>query len=839
MSNKKNGRFAAVGCLPKAILIGFLLDSLPAEANEIRFNTDVMDVKDRGNIDFAQFSRRGFILPGSYQMSIMINRHELPEQNIDFYPLDDNPEDSQACLTHSDVVAFAIKPNLLDRLTWWHRGECLDISSIAGMEVRGDLGQGVLTVKIPQNWLEFQTADWDPPSRWDDGIAGVLLDYNLNMQAAEQHRYATQSYAISGNGVTGANLDAWRLRAEWQGRYDEKKPGGEGRQYEVDWSRYYAWRALPSLRARLTLGEDNLDSAIFDSFRFTGASLNSDDSMLPPDLRGYAAEVTGVARTNALVVISQQNRILYETQVPAGPFRIQEISDAVAGKLDVRVEEQDGSIQHFQTDTAAIPFLTRPGMVRYKLATGRPSLFTHHFTDPLFTSAEISWGIANGWSAYGGSILGGEYQAVSAGIGRDLSVLGALSVDSTLSRAYVSDDYSLSGESLRLNYSKRFESSASQLSFAGYRFSDRDFMTMSDYLLAKHENLLNPHGKQLYTLTFKQQLMRWKLDAYLNYSHQSYWNRPHSERYDLTLARVFDLTGWKNISVSLAVYRNKFSDRADDGGWISFALPWGAKSTLSSNLSRNNQQFEQSVGYFSNIDEQRNYQLSVGNTPQGGAIGGFYNHVGNSAQLNASAGYQPGQYRSVGLSAQGGATLTAEGGAWHRVSASGGTRLLVDVDGIADVPIRGYGSPVRSNTFGKAVLTDMHSYYRNRVRIDVEALPDDIEATRSVVQATLTEGAIGYRKFNVIAGQKAMVNIRLDKGDFPPFGALLRNEKLQQTGMVSDEGNAWLSGVRPGARMSVEWANSVQCYIQIPHSLSDQPLSALSLPCRRWQGGAG
>ncbi|PCO16524.1 hypothetical protein CQA18_27715, partial [Enterobacter hormaechei] len=38
---------------------------------------------------------------------------------------------------------------------------------------------------------------------------------------------------------------------------------------------------------------------------------------------------------------------------------------------------------------------------------------------------------------------------------------------------------------------------------------------------------------------------------------------------------------------------------------------------------------------------------------------------------------------------------------------------------------------------------------------------DEAEATQSVVQATLTEGAIGYRRFNVISGQKAMAVIRL------------------------------------------------------------------------------
>ncbi|MFT2603900.1 fimbria/pilus outer membrane usher protein, partial [Escherichia coli] len=84
-------------------------------------------------------------------------------------------------------------------------------------------------------------------------------------------------------------------------------------------------------------------------------SLISDDNMLPPNLRGYAPEVTGIAKTNAKVIISQQGRVLYETSVASGPFRIQDINEAVSGELNVRVEEQDGGVQEFVVNTANIP----------------------------------------------------------------------------------------------------------------------------------------------------------------------------------------------------------------------------------------------------------------------------------------------------------------------------------------------------------------------------------------------------------------------------------------------------------------------------------------------------
>ena len=42
--------------------------------------------------------------------------------------------------------------------------------------------------------------------------------------------------------------------------------------------------------------------------------------MLPPDLRGYAPQITGVAQTNAKVNVSQNNRIIYQENVPPGPI---------------------------------------------------------------------------------------------------------------------------------------------------------------------------------------------------------------------------------------------------------------------------------------------------------------------------------------------------------------------------------------------------------------------------------------------------------------------------------------------------------------------------------------
>lgn len=801
-------------------------------ADNIEFNIDVLDVKDRSNIDLSQFSQRDYIMPGSYVMSVHINQQIIPEQSIIFYSPDENPKLSLPCISPELAEQVGFKEEIVNQFSWWHEQQCLDLAKIKGVEARGDLSASRLYLSIPQAYLEYRTENWDPPSAWDHGITGMLFDYNVSSQLT-MRKGAEKSYTTSGNGIVGANIGAWRLRADWQAQSERQVNSMSEGKPQLEWSRYYLYRAMPSLGAKLTLGEDFLNSDLFDSFRFTGASLHSDDNMLPPNLRGYAPEVIGIARTNARVIISQQDRVLYETQVAAGPFRIQDISDSVSGKLDVRVEERDGSVQTFQINTATIPYLSRPGSVRYKMALGKPSDWYHHTTGATFATAEFSWGVSNGWSLYGGGITGGDYNALSLGVGRDLMLFGALSFDITESRAQFPQQEVLTGSSYRLSYSKNFEQYDSQVTFAGYRFSERDFMTMGEFLAAreKNENVRLGSNKEMYTVRLNKQLRSLDVSTFFDYSHQTYWDQPTNDRYSFSLSRYFNWGKISNLNLSLSAYKNKTNNINDNGLYLSLSMPLGENGTISLNSSNGSGANSQSVNYYNQIDSHNNYQISSGHSQQGGMFGGYFSHSGNSAEINTNASYQENQFSSLGLSLQGGITVTAKGAALHRASTQGGTRLMIDTDGVAGVPVRGYGATINTNTFGKAVITDVNSYYRNSASIDLDNLADNVEATNSVAQATLTEGAIGYRQFKVIAGEKMMAIIRLADGSAPPFGATVINESQQETGIVSDEGSIYLTGINSGEKMTVTWSGREQCNITLPKILPSMTQSNLLLPC--------
>lgn len=810
-------------------------DNALVAAGDTEFNTDVMDVADRANVDVSHFARAGYVMPGDYPLTLNVNGAEVREVTVTFAAPANDPHGSEPCLMEEMVPLFGLKDEEIKKLLWKREGshQCLDITSLPGMTASGDLATGSLRVSLPQAYLEYSSPDWDPPSRWDDGVGGLLLDYNLTatQQFSKQNGDST---SLSANGTAGANFGPWRMRADWQAqRYTTKGFSNQSMQ----WNRYYLYRALPGLGAKLTIGETDLDSGLFDSFRFAGASLVTDDSMLPPNLQGYAPEVTGVARTNAKVVISQQGRIIYQTQVAPGPFRIQELSQATSGTLDVRVEEADGHVQTFTVDTAEIPYLTRPGMVRYKVATGRPTDWKHRIQGDPFTTGEFSWGVTNGWSLFGGLMAAKQYAALAVGIGRDLLALGAISFDVTESRATLPNAEEKLGRSYRLSYSKRFEKIGGQVTFAGYRFSEKGFMSMSDYLETRFHDqewgMTRGRQKELYTITASKSFSDLKMNIYGNYSHRTYWDRPVQDRYSMTLSKYMDIGDWKNISLSLTGYRSESWGVRDDGVYVNINVPWGNNSSLNySGQTSRNGGTTQSAGWYDSIDANNSYSVQAGTTSKNRTTAnGYLSHSGDMAQGSLSASYSEGSYSSLGLSVQGGATATRYGAALHPSGVNGGTRLMIDTGGVADVPLKNGGAVQKTNMFGKAVIAGMGNYWRTGAGVDVDTLADDMEVSHPFTELTMTEGAIGYRKMDIMQGRKMMAVMKFADGSSPAFGSVVWRD-AHQTGVVGDNGSVWLSGVKPGVQMEVRENEVSICRVIIPQRLPvEGSESSLLLTC--------
>ncbi|EOI7707127.1 FimD/PapC C-terminal domain-containing protein [Providencia vermicola] len=111
-------------------------------------------------------------------------------------------------------------------------------------------------------------------------------------------------------------------------------------------------------------------------------------------------------------------------------------------------------------------------------------------------------------------------------------------------------------------------------------------------------------------------------------------------------------------------------------------------------------------------------------------------------------------------------------------------------------------------------------------------MPDNAEAVQSTQYATLTEGAIGYRKFNVIEGQKILATITLADNSYPPFGASVTNKSNKEVGIVSDKGFVYLAGINPLESLDVLWGDDTRCHIQLPEKIDGTMANVMLLPCK-------
>jgi len=237
------------------ILTGLFIHSATVYADDLQFNTELLDISDKKNIESGLFSKPGYIMPGTYSFKISLNNQYLIERKVTFVPSKSDASITEACLTEDIVTKFALTKEFQKKLQWDPETNCLIHESIVGMTVKGNLPKAIIAINIPQAYLEYRSDIWNPPALWSEGINGVILDYNIAANSIFDHRSGgNNSTFASANGATGVNIGAWRLRADWQASYQHIENQNSQNQQNFNWNRFYAYRALPNLKSQLVLG---------------------------------------------------------------------------------------------------------------------------------------------------------------------------------------------------------------------------------------------------------------------------------------------------------------------------------------------------------------------------------------------------------------------------------------------------------------------------------------------------------------------------------------------------------------------------------------------------------
>ncbi|CAH6661394.1 fimbria/pilus outer membrane usher protein [Pseudocitrobacter vendiensis] len=795
--------------------------------HSVEFNLNALDKSMRDSVDISLLKEKAAIAPGNYFVSVAVNKNLISAGQELSWKAKDNAV--TVCIPVELADQLGLKENIRAALTL-DKG-CVDFSNHPTIQFSLDSANQRLDITIPQALLSWKSDNWMPPSSWDAGVAGLLLDYNLFASTYRpHHREHTEN--INAYGTAGLNAGAWRLRSDYQ---ISQNHNGESSQTTRGLSRTYLFRPLPALGARLTLGETDFSSSIFDAFAYNGAALASDDRMLPWELRGYAPQISGIAQTNATVTVSHAGRVIYQTKVAPGPFIISDLNQSVQGTLDVKVTEEDGRVNSFQVSAASTPFLTREGQVRYKLAAGRarPDI-SHHVVDDTFISSEASWGMLSNTSVYGGVLAAGsDYRSVALGIGQNMLWLGALSFDATHASSTFEDGHTEKGLSYRLNYSKRVDATDSQISLAAYRFSEREFHSYANFIAHQYNDADTQDEKQTISLSFNQPITPLNLNLYVSALRQKWWDGDSSTTASITAGYNFDLGKWKGLTLSTSWSSTRYEESGTDNQlYVSLSIPFGYSRRLNYDM-RNSATTSNMLSWSDASNPRNTWGVSAGvetDKPDNGSqFRGNLQHLTSLGDLQLAGSYAASDYSSLSASWNGSITATRHGLAMHRRSFGNEPRIMIDTDGVSDVPVQGDFN--RTNLLGYAVVPMAGSYQPTSIAVNMNQLPDGVTVNESITREAWTEGAIGYKTVASRAGSDVSVILRTADGGYPPLGAVIQqSEGNVDVGMVSEEGHAWLGGIKGNQQFSVIWGKNQRCSLSLPDDLSVLKQHTI-LPC--------
>ncbi|WP_168191914.1 fimbria/pilus outer membrane usher protein [Chromobacterium phragmitis] len=761
----------------------------PGFAHAVEFNDAFLQLGPDNSVNLEQFEKAGYIVPGRYIVDIYLNQRFLQQMELDFRP-DGSEQEVRPCLPPDLVRQLGLRASIL----WPQDSQCVDLAAVSQAKVRYSKSSGKLDIQIPQAELAFRDEDYAPPETWNDGIPAAMLDYRLFYQKTDNGLGSSTS-KVTSYGVAGANLGPWRFRSNYQ--YDDSIQNGS----KLSWNSTQVYRDLRGLQARLALGEVFKTSDIFDAFSMRGATLSSDDRMIPQSLRGYAPQINGIAKTNAKVTVRNQGRVLYTTNVPPGPFSIRDLGSTAQGQLEVTVEEADGSKQSFTVNTSSVPFLTRSGMLRYKAGIGQADM-ANSSKRPNIATAEASYGLSDTLSVYSGFIASADYRSLALGVAQDMGSFGALSADVTQASAHMLDGKDYSGKSYRLNYAKKLESIDADLRLFNYRFSEQTYRSLSQYLNSQNGSYAN-NDKQRLGLTASKAFGRTTM--FVSAERATYWNNTPTQRVDLSLNRDMDLGPLRNVSVNLSLQSLRDQSGNKIGTSLSFSVPLENSRRINYNVQNSAGNTNHLLSYSDNSRQNHSYNVSVSANTQDAKpqLSGDYHYAGSALLADLSASKQQGGYSSLsaGLASS---LLVHAGGVSMSTASTGETRLLVDTGGVSGVPV--YGAPAATDRNGYAVLTGVSPYQGQDVRLDADNMPDTVEASAAVRRVVLTEGAVGKSEFPVKVGRKALLQVRLPDGKTPPLGATVTDLTTKHSiGMVGDNGLTFVSGLNASAAMEISW----------------------------------
>lgn len=798
-------------------------------------------------------------LPGVYRVGISLNQRFVEQRDIRFVRVTSGAQHSDTglfpCLDADFFRSQGVAAEVLAKRTDADPTCLLFDQGLAGVSYDYDFNQQTLAIEVPQAYLgeiPFEVRR----RQWSNGERVAFTHYSLSGSSVQAETGRRQDQFASFR--SGLNAGAWRLRnfSTWR-----KGTDTPGRWESLE---TYAQRDLGNMMAMATVGDAATEGDLFDAIPYRGVGIASDLDMLPDQARGFAPVIRGIANGRSRVIIRQRGYVIHEQWVPSGPFALTDLYPTASnGDIEVTVESGDGQVQVYTQSFSSVPYMLREGQQTYSLYAGRyrPSSDVGQDT-PTFLQGTLRRGLAQGTTVFAGTLLSDGYSAGLVGVAHDFAGFGAVSVDVTHARAaeVLPDKPTQSGQSLRFRYSKSLEVTNTTFSLVGYRYSTSGYYAFAEALDSRaNAQVAQPYrqpGDLPPAASYRSGHMKSNLNAnvsqqlgsygsmYATLSKTAYWG---SNTADTSLQMGYNFSaGDISYSLGAGVIQGQTPDR---NLTLSISMPLGGSgnrrlSATTSRSSRGNASHMATLSGNALQDDVLAYsagvtqRVSADQRTTGGAFAAQY----DAANATFHGGYnQAGGNRQLDLGVEG--AVVAYDSQLIFAQPLGETNVIVAAPGAANVSLTN-NRGVRTNGNGYTVVPSAMPYRKNRVSLDTQTIPQNVDIQQLVQEVTPNRGAFVVADFETRSGRRILFRISDREGRVAPFAASAElfapdGRSLGST-LVADNGRAFLTGVPTQARLQVSSGGQPWCSSEL--HLDDEGAAAgitqMNLQCERWPGTA-
>lgn len=803
--------------LKKNKTLFFILSVIPiwiftieAQAEEQNLN-DVYEfnsgfiVGSQENIDLTHFNESE-LSAGLYSIDIYVNSNWKGRYEVQ---LSKKGEQSlAACYSNSLLMNLAINTTALNEALSRSNQPChflKEWNNDSNIKEIFDPASLRLDLTLPQIYVVQSQVGYVPPEFWDKGIPALNTAYHANYYSNNLSNSSIERYSMMYLGInSGFSYNGWQLKhignATWQ----------EGENLKWDSNQTYLQAPLVSLKSTMTLGQFYTEGNLFDSVSLRGVKFATDDSMYLDGVTNYTPEIRGIAQSNALVTVRQNNVVIYQTSVPPGPFNLQDVTPSGYGNdLEVTIKEADGSERSFFVPYSSLSQLLRPKFTRYQVAAGKLDQNSYHHR-PNIIQGTLQHGYNNYFTFYTGVNAYDDYQAYMLGTAINTQI-GALAYDITSARTKISND-SKNGFKHQLTLNKLFSDTKTNFIISGNIRSSESYYNLSESLYVidndkRQGNNLLRHEKKSVNYTINQELPENYGGFYFTGRIVNYWDsRPTEKQYQFNYYNRFDKLSY---SVSfIRLYSDNYHNNKDDRISINLSYPlyFGDNQhvALTSNTIFNNSSFDSTqLGINGALDEENDWVYGINSS--------FSNNSNNNIALNTAyrtpysalnASYSHGKrYRQYALGANGSIVVHGDGVTFSPNTSQ--TMALIEAKDAQGASI--VGSPgTQIDGQGYALASYMRPYRVNTLELDPKGSSEDVIFTNTLKNIVPYEGSIVKVSFDTKVEKTTVFEVKRINNQALPFGSEIKGSSGISIGSVGQGSNVFVNGDYHG-KATVIW----------------------------------